>query len=103
MKFTDPIVRFTDDQSEVTAGAYRGECGELVGGEEDYVNEITGDVGLSPRHSTPDVDGKFPTMMEIFSNNRPGEILNRPPLDLTGWTPDDVLEPWAFEGVHSNV
>ena len=103
MKFTDTIIRFTDDPSELTDGSYRDDCGRLASAESEYVQESTGAVSESPRFATPDVEQKFPTMMEIFSNNRPGEILNRPPLDLTGWTPDDVLEPWAFEGVHSDV
>lgn len=103
MIFTDPIIRFTSDPSEVTAGAHRGECGELVAGGQDYVQETTGAVSVSPRHAADDTGGKLPTMLELWSNGRAGEILNRPPINLTGWTQDEQREPWSFVGAHSDV
>lgn len=103
MKFTDPVIRFTDNTAELTDGSYRDDCGRLATAESEYVQEFTGAVSESPRFATPDVAGKFPTMTELYSNRRPGEILNRPPIDLTGWTGEEVHEPWAFTGVHSDV
>lgn len=101
MKFTDPVILFTDDPAEVTAGAYRDDCGRIVPAESDYTNEATGAGSVSPRYATPDNGAKLPTMTEIFS--KAGTILNRPPIDLTGWTPEEQHEPWSFVGAHSDV
>ena len=101
MKFTNPIIRFTDDPSEVTAGSYRGDVGELVAVGAEYIQEATGAVSVSPRHATRDSEGQLPSMMEVY--RKAGAILHRPPIDLTGWTPEEKHEPWSFVGAHSDV
>lgn len=96
--FTEPIIRFTDNPAEVTAGCYRDDCGYLASAESDCVQESSGVETVFPRFSTPDLAGKLPTMQEIFTAERMQAITGREPIDLTGWMKDEPQE-WTFGSV----
>ena len=93
--FTEPTIRFTDNPAEATVGCYRDDCGILVAAESDCVHESTGAETVSPRYSTPDISGKMPSMMDIFTSERMQAITGRKPIDLAGWLKDEPQE-WSF-------
>ena len=88
-------IQFTDDRSGITAGEHRDDQGRLAGAEEEYIQQTTGSVRMSPRHSVQDNLGILPSMGQIYSQKWLSLVIVRPDISLVGYK-EAAMARWDF-------